>query len=211
MHGVIINLLKMGILERKERDRKEMREAILSAALKLFVQNGYDNVSIRKIAAEIEYSAATIYLYFEDKDEIFFELHNKGFAEFYARQLSIQNLTDAKARLIAHGAEYIKFAREFPEYYDIMFIAISPARKIKKFENWELGSRTYDLLKLNISQCKETGMFRGYPADVVAFSLWSFVHGVSSLLVRKRLMLINDDIIKTLIEGSLQFIQQTYK
>lgn len=201
----------MGILERKERDRKEMREAILAAALKLFVQNGYDNVSIRKIAAEIEYSAATIYLYFEDKDEIFFELHNKGFAEFYARQLSIQNLTDAKARLIAHGAEYIKFAREFPEYYDIMFIAISPARKIKKFENWELGSRTYDLLKLNISQCKEAGLFKGYPADVVAFSLWSFVHGVSSLLVRKRLMLINDAIIKTLIEGSLQFIQQTYR
>lgn len=201
----------MGILERKERDRKAMRTAILDAALNLFVQNGYDNVSIRKIAAEIEYSAATLYLYFEDKDEIFFELHNLGFEKFYQRQLSVQSIENPKNRLIAHGGEYIKFARENPEYYDIMFIGNSPAKKIKQFENWELGSRTYDLLKSNISQCKESGMFKGYPADVVAFSLWSFVHGVSSLLVRKRLTLIPDDIIKTLIEGSLNYIAQTYK
>ncbi len=201
----------MGIKERKERDRKEMKQAILNAALKLFVQKGYDNVSLRKIGAEIEYSAATIYLYFDDKDEIFFELHNMGFSEFYTRQQKLQTISDPKERLIEHAYEYIKFARENPEYYDIMFIANSPAKKIKQFANWELGTRTYELLKLNIAQCKEIGMFKGYPVDVVAFSLWSFVHGVSSLLVRKRLTLIQDEVIKTLIDGSLNYLAQTYK
>ena len=55
----------MGVKERKDRQKTEMREAILSAALKLFSDDGYDNVTMRKIADEIEYSVGTIYLYFK--------------------------------------------------------------------------------------------------------------------------------------------------
>ncbi|MBI2419199.1 MAG: helix-turn-helix transcriptional regulator, partial [Ignavibacteriales bacterium] len=57
----------MGISERKEREKSEMRELVLQTALKLFIDKGYDNVSIRKIANVIEYSPGTIYLYFKDK------------------------------------------------------------------------------------------------------------------------------------------------
>lgn len=93
----------MGVKERKERQKTEMREAILSAALKLFSGEGYDNVTMRKIADKIEYSVGTIYLYFKDKGEIFFELHNRGFAEFYKKQLSVQRIKDPIERLKAHG------------------------------------------------------------------------------------------------------------
>lgn len=201
----------MGISERKEREREEMKKNILDAALKLFIEDGYDNVSIRKIAEKIEYSPATIYLYFEDKDSIFFELHNRGFSEFYKRQLAVQQISDPKERLKEHGKAYIKFALDSPEYYDLMFISYSPAKKIEQFENWEVGSRTYDLLKKNISQCKEAGLFKGFPVDIVAFSLWSYVHGISTLIVRKRLMLLQDEVVKTLVDGAMNFLEQTYK
>jgi AcrR family transcriptional regulator len=53
----------MGIKERKAREKQNVREEILDAARTLFVKEGYEQVSIRKIAEKIEYSPGTIYLY----------------------------------------------------------------------------------------------------------------------------------------------------
>ena len=61
----------MGIKQRHERDREAVRRAILDAARDLFVSEGYQNVSLRKIAERIEYSPAAIYGYFAGKDDIF--------------------------------------------------------------------------------------------------------------------------------------------
>jgi len=61
----------MGIAERKEKQKLEIRKLILDASMKLFIDEGYDNVTIRKIADLIEYSPTTVYLYFKDKDEIY--------------------------------------------------------------------------------------------------------------------------------------------
>lgn len=200
----------MGVKERKERQKTEMREAILSAALKLFSDKGFDNVTMRNIADEIEYSVGTIYLYFKDKGEIFFELHNRGFAEFYKKQLSVQRIKDPIERLKAHGEAYVKFAMESPEYYDLMFISRTPAKEIKKSEHWEEGERTYEILKLNIKQAMEAGYFKNVDLDVAAFSLWSFVHGMSSLFVRERLSMMPTEFIKPLISGALEFLGRAY-
>src|SRR6266516_4303795 len=69
----------MGIKERQERDREAVRRAILDAARELFNAEGYQEVSIRKIAERIEYSPAAIYSYFPSKDDIFFALAEEGF------------------------------------------------------------------------------------------------------------------------------------
>jgi AcrR family transcriptional regulator len=200
----------MSVKERKERQKTEMREAILSSALKLFIEEGFENVTMRGIAEKIEYSVGTLYLYFKDKDEIFFELHNRGFSEFYKQQLSVQNVKDPAERLTAHGLAYIQFAIDNPEYYDLMFISRAPAKMIKKNKDWECGIRTYDLLKQNIRQVKETGKFKDVDLEVAAFSLWSFVHGIASLYIRERMMLFPAESLKQIIAGSLGFLQRAY-
>ena len=200
----------MGVKERKERQKVEMQEAILDAALKLFSDEGYDNVTMRKIANKIEYSVGTIYLYFKDKSEIFFELHTKGFAEFYQRQLSVQHIKDPIERLTAHGEAYIKFAMDNPEYYDLMFISRSPEINLKESETWIEGERTYDLLKLNIKQAMEEGHFKKVDLEIAAFSLWSFVHGMASLYIRERLMMMPSEVIRPMISGALQFLKRAY-
>lgn len=200
----------MSLKERKERQKTEMRDAILSAALHLFSDDGYDNVTMRKIADEIEYSVGTIYLYFKDKDEIFFELHKLGFDEFYKRQIAIQNLKDPLQRLKEHGLAYIQFAIDQPQYYDLMFISRIPAKTIKQKQNWTSGDRTYELLKLNIVQAKDAGYIKDVEVDVAAFSLWSFVHGISSLFVRDRLTMIPLQKIQSLIAGAIKFLERAY-
>ena len=200
----------MGVKERKERQKTEMRQAILEAALKLFSDDGYDNVTMRKIADEIEYSVGTIYLYFKDRDEIFFELHKMGFEEFYKRQLAIQNVTDPFQRLTDHGLAYIQFAIDQPQYYDLMFISRIPVKTIKKQHDWQSGHRTYDVLKLNISQARDAGYFKDVDLEVAAFSLWSFVHGIASLFVRDRMIMLPAEAIKPLITGALKFLERAY-
>lgn len=200
----------MSVKERKKRQKTEMREAILSAALKLFSDEGLENMTMRKIAERIEYSVGTLYLYFKDKDEIFFELHTRGFSEFYKRQLSVQDIKDPVERLTEHGIAYIQFAIDNPEYYDLMFISRAPAKIIKKNKDWECGVRTYDLLKQNIMQAKESGKFKNVDLEVAAFSLWAFVHGIASLYIRDRIMIFPAESLRQIIAGSLGFLQRAY-
>ena len=75
----------MGITERKKRQNEEMRKAILEASWKLVVNNGWQALSIRKIADAIEYSAPVIYDHFANKEAILLELTRHGFQKLNLR------------------------------------------------------------------------------------------------------------------------------
>ncbi len=68
----------MGTKERRERERRELRKKILDAARELFVEQGYDAVTMRKIAQAIEYSPTAIYLHFKDKMAVMRALCDAG-------------------------------------------------------------------------------------------------------------------------------------
>src|SRR5882757_5859147 len=108
----------MGIAERKEKQKTEIRKSILDASMKLFVEEGFSNVSIRRIAEIIEYSPTTIYLYFKDKDEIFFNLHEIGFQKMQEMNKDLDVIENPMERLRKMGENYIRFGMENPEYYD---------------------------------------------------------------------------------------------
>lgn len=65
--------------KRREREIEAMRELIISAAKEIIAKEGFDNLSIRKIANKIEYSPAIIYHYFKDKDEIMNQVMRNGY------------------------------------------------------------------------------------------------------------------------------------
>lgn len=66
----------MGIKERKDKDKQALKKRIMTAAIEIIEQEGYEKLSIRKIAAKIEYSPTTIYLYYKDKAEILSDMTN---------------------------------------------------------------------------------------------------------------------------------------
>jgi AcrR family transcriptional regulator len=84
----------MGIAERRESDKQRMRGRILEAAMKLFLKEGFERVTIRAIAKAIEYSPATIYLYFKDKNEILYALQTIGFEKLYKEQQDVLKIKD---------------------------------------------------------------------------------------------------------------------
>lgn len=196
----------MGTEERKKRDKQEMVENILNAAMKLFLSQGYKNVTIRKIADEIEYSPGTIYLYFKDKEEILLALQTRAFGKFYEAQMSVQNIKDPVQRLMAHGKKYIEFALANPEYYDLMFIMEQPV--ITKSEEWHTGMNSYDLLRKNVKDCTDKGLLRFNNYEAASFALWSFVHGIASIII-KRGMMVPDQYREEMLNGAFEFLRQS--
>jgi AcrR family transcriptional regulator len=75
----------MGTAERKSRQKENTRQEILDAARDLFVNEGYENVSMRKIAEMVEYAPGTIYLHFKDKAEILDTLCEQTFQKLWER------------------------------------------------------------------------------------------------------------------------------
>lgn len=183
----------MGLKERKERDKMEMKDKILQSAHQLFVDKGFEQVSIRNIAEAIEYSPATIYLYFKDKDEIFLALHGEAFKNFNAFVAPIITIKDPLERLFALGEKYMEFAYEYPKYYEIMFITESPMRCEENSEEWKEGERTLAFLEGIVEECKGEGHFKGQNTKVLSFGIWSFMHGMVSLRLRDRLKVYEEE------------------
>lgn len=177
----------MTISKRKERQKEELKSKILQAARELFMQKGFGEVSIRNIAEKIEYSPTTIYLHFKDKDEIFLELHREGFALLNQYFRPLLHVADPYERLKAMNRVYIEFALENGEFYDLMFIINAPMESIKKKDSdWEEGDRAFDFLSNTVQECIDKGYFPGMEAKIVAFTVWSMVHGIASLEIRNR-------------------------
>ena len=106
----------MGVKERQERDREQVRSRILDAARELFVAEGYRNVSIRKIAEKVEYSPAALYSYFPSKDDLFFALAEEGFRKLFEFTNDPAATTGDPLTAIRHGfLRYYQFSRAHPE------------------------------------------------------------------------------------------------
>ena len=198
----------MGISERKAHNKELLKKAILRSSAKLFLKEGYENTSIRKIAASIEYSPATIYLYFKDKQEIFLELQREAFNEFYSELAKCKTIKDPIKRLHKNGELYIRFALKNPERYDLMFIA---SATIDVQGDHLVDSRSFDLLKENISACIKAGLGKNVNIDIAAMFFWSLVHGMATLVIRKRLTGIPKEQQHHLIYATLQFSLNTLK
>ncbi len=200
----------MGTEERKEREKLEMRQRIIKTALKLFMKEGLDNVSMRGIADKIEYSPGAIYSYFKDKAEIIHAIHDEGFEKLYALQKTLNPIKDPFERLGKMGRLYMQFALENPDYYDLMFIAKGVAIKITEKQEWNIGQRSYDYLRDTVKECIEEGYMIESDVDSATFAVWGFVHGMASLIIRGRCAMIPEEHINHIVNGSLEFMYKNF-
>ncbi len=175
----------MGVAERKERHKEELKKEILEAAKKLFTEQGYEATSIRNIAEKIEYSPATVYLYYKDRDEIMHALHQDGF-KMLVEYLSVTaTLADPFERLKGMGKAYIKFAMEQPDMYNLIFVLEDAMKHVASCydENWDEGDRAFDVLHKTVLDCQQHGHFQNLEPYGLAFMIWSTMHGMCALRI----------------------------
>jgi AcrR family transcriptional regulator len=196
----------MGTSERRDRDRQEMRRLIVDTATQILLDEGIDQVSIRRIADRIEYSPGTIYLYFEDKDDILYESHLEAFQSFYAAEMTVADVPDPLDRLKALGKVYVDFALANRRQYEMMFLIPVPRIQNKDKYDWSVSIKTYQVLRNIVQECIEKGLIRSGHPDVVAMQIWSTVHGLASLLIRERIPMIEKSLVATMTTPILEYL-----
>ena len=161
----------MGIKERQERDRETVGRAILDAARELFVSEGYQNVSIRKIAERIEYSPAAIYGYFPSKDDIFFALAEEGFQLLCASpDLDGPDPLEALRRGFLRLYE---FSKEQPQYFALMFIDRAVPRISQEYERFAFAREVKARVVDRVRACIGAGVFPSSTKPFAAFRVLS--------------------------------------
>lgn len=178
----------MGVKERHEREREAVARAILDAARELFVAEGYQNVSIRKIAEKIEYSPAAIYGYFASKDDIFLALAEEGFRLLFAcGQDATQELASVDS--IRSGFQrFYEFSKTHPEYFALMFVDRSVPRISRDWGRFGFVRDMRQTMAAAIQTLIDAGDFpAGTDADAVFRILMAAVHGVAVMRLCERL------------------------
>ncbi len=179
----------MGLKERRVREKEVVRGKILDAARELFVAEGYEAVTMRKIAQAIEYSPTAIYLHFRDKEAVINAICDTDFLKLATRFRKIAEVADPIARLRAAGLAYADFALRHPNHYRLMFMTPHPPHSPEE-SVIEVGNRDQDAYAFVLWTAGEAiaqGLLRPEldDAELVAQIVWSAVHGWVSLRMTK--------------------------
>jgi len=175
----------MGTAERRERERQEMQILILDAARDLFANEGYEAVTMRKIAEKIEYSPTAIYFHFRDKLSLLRALVDRDFAAFGSALQRIGRVADPVERLRRMGYAYVDFALENPNHYRFLFMTQHPAIASEEsaIRRGDPDQDAYAFLRETVAEAIAQRRFRDdlQDPDLVAQLAWGAAHGVVSL------------------------------
>lgn len=178
----------MGSKERQQRARESTRRAILDAALELFVADGYAQVSIRNIAAKVEYSPGAIYSYFSSKDDIFFALAEEGFRLLGAADLAASPGDDPLEDLTGAVRRFHEFSRTHPQYFALVFLDRRVPRIGREYEQFAFMSDMKRRMVATIHRCIEAGLLPPglHPVTVLRL-LFAPVLGIAAMRLSGRL------------------------
>jgi len=178
----------MGSKERQDRERQAVTDSILDAARELFLAEGYQSVSIRKIAERIEYSPAAIYSYYPSKDDIFLALAKEGFHRLDAKVHDAMGTGDALDDVRACWWAFYQFSKEQPEYFLLMFVDRSVPRITQQWEGFEFLQQLLNNAVAGIQKAIDAGAFPAtLSANAAMHMLWAGLIGPAVVGIRHRL------------------------
>ena len=178
----------MTIKDRKARQKQLLRQEILDAARDIFVKEGYDRLSMRRVADKIEYSPTAIYLHFKDKQELIFSLCEETFSKLVRELESLETGKDPVARLKLGLRRYVDFGLKNPQHYLATFMMPhadedDPKMAERQKDESSNGMRALGILRAQVEACVAAKKLRRVNVDTATRSLWSAVHGITSLLI----------------------------
>ncbi|HEX3033363.1 MAG TPA: TetR/AcrR family transcriptional regulator [Bacillota bacterium] len=198
----------MGVKERKERERDERRDLILKAAAEIIAQDGIDSLSVRKIAARIEYSPSIIYHYFQDKEDIVNQVMQRSYRKILTALASAQTqAADPVEKVQEMSRNYINLALTMPEDYLTIMLSNSPAIVEHTGVLFRGAARKRPAVKM-LCQCLQElhPSLDDQEAELAAQVLWSATFGLIIRLITEKDLEQSQK--QRLIEGHLSWINR---
>jgi AcrR family transcriptional regulator len=173
----------------RARQKAQRRQEIIDAARDILAREGYSQLSMRKVAERVEYSPTAIYLHFEDKRDLVFQVCEDTFSRLVHELEPLETeFKDPVARLREALRRYVAFGLRHPQHYVATLVAL-PAEQlpddIARYNNPESNRmRALGLLRTSIQACIDARTFRKVDPDVATRALWATMHGVTALLIQ---------------------------
>jgi len=176
----------MGVSDRHARQKASLKRQILQAASRLLVEEGYHAVTMRKLAARIEYSPTTIYLYFTDKHELLAAVCDETFSELAAKlDRARQSSNTPLDRLRGALRTYIEFGLSHPAHYAATFLDPDASLEPRQ-PNDVTGKAVLAAITRLVAAGVEQGALRAGDVELTAQALWAAIHGVTALLITQK-------------------------
>ncbi len=181
---------------KKRGEGHTRREEILQAAKELFLEQGYDSTTIRKIADRVGVSAPALYLYFQDKEQMMLALCDQTFGHLIESVGEIEKtVSDPRDRIRQFGEAYLRFGLKHPDEYRLIFLGSNIPESVRKVGHrmptddptrpGVNGSIVFQRLVSVLVEAEVAGLKLNYPADTCAELCWMGMHGLASALILK--------------------------
>lgn len=181
---------------KKRGEGHTRREEILQAAKELFLEQGYDATTIRRIADRVGVSAPALYLYFPDKEQMMLALCDQTFGYLLESIGEIeQTVSDPRQRIRRFGEAYLRFGMQHPDEYRLIFLGNNIPESVRKVGHRMPtddptrpgvgGALVFQRLVAILVEAEASGLRLNYPADTCAELCWMGMHGLVSALILK--------------------------
>jgi AcrR family transcriptional regulator len=204
------NRLRQRSQDRREGERKELRQLILDAAGELFARNGYTAFSLRGVAEHIGYSPGAIYRYFDDKDDLLFSVADEGFKLFRSMQRDAASTQEHPAVILrAMARAYVDFGIQHPNTYHLMFMERADLLfkdQHNRAAEWLSALADYQVV---FEAAVNAGVLRTGDTGAMSDAWWSLLHGIVALGISMNFMF-DEARIRRLLEAALDMFFQGY-
>ena len=178
----------MGLSERKRNELENLKQQVLDIAEEIFVTEGAQHVTMRRIAASVGYAQTVLYRLFENKNDLMDHLIARGYEGVRARYddvLKRENLNPLET-LTGVLDEYVEYALEHPNHYQMWFETgnLRSEKKRLVLSHGRLEFVVFQTWIDCIESCSKAGLFKGQDSLEVFQILWARVHGLISLRIQ---------------------------
>ncbi len=178
----------MGVVEKRAKHKEEFRREILDSARELFINDGYEKFSMRKLAEKIEYSPTTIYLYFKSKDDLLLAICEEFFGHFLAELNRIRAVSQDPVETLRQSFFYfMEFGLKNPNQYKVIFFTTSSVYGTHEefVQRESMARNAYFVFKEMVRDCIKAGRFRELDEDVIAQALAIASHGLVTMTLSR--------------------------
>jgi AcrR family transcriptional regulator len=182
-----------GNVQQKPRTRKprgqgaSRRGEILAAASRIFLEEGVEHATMRRIAASVGVCTTALYVYFSDKDAILQAIAEATFAELLETlEASQRGDVSPPDRFRAGLRAYVQFGLSRPDAYRLTFLSPGsrpPAKRSDSARPMQAADRSFEILQRGVEEMMAAGLFRPGPSEPLAEAIWACLHGVTALLL----------------------------
>lgn len=171
---------------RKPRGQGAARRGeILAAATRIFIDEGFPNTTMRRIAAAVGVSTTALYVYFPDKNAILTAIAEHSFAALLEALEASQGAATPAERFAAGLRAYIGFGRRHQDEYRLIFLGRPPGQGPDPCPEILSADLSFAILRRGVEEMMQAGLFRPGPPGAAAEAIWCCLHGVTSLLLNQ--------------------------